>query len=77
MSRFVQVDRDTAYLLALSVQAMAHRLGTQEGPALYAVRKSTVEPVIGIITACRLRGTLERCPMHLHRPLTTPTPTGC
>lgn len=31
------------------VQAMAHRLKTPEGRALYALRKSTVEPVIGII----------------------------
>ena len=31
------------------VQAMAHRLRTHEGRALYALRKSTVEPVIGII----------------------------
>jgi hypothetical protein len=29
--------------------AMAHRLKTHEGRALYALRKSTVEPVIGII----------------------------
>ncbi len=29
--------------------AMAHRLKTGEGRALYALRKSTVEPVIGII----------------------------
>jgi transposase len=29
--------------------AMAHRLRTHEGRALYALRKSTVEPVIGII----------------------------
>ena len=28
---------------------MAHRLKTREGRALYALRKSTVEPVIGII----------------------------
>ncbi len=28
---------------------MAHRLKTQVGKALYAVRKSTVEPVIGIV----------------------------
>jgi transposase len=31
------------------LQAMAHRLKTREGRALYALRKSTVEPVIGII----------------------------
>jgi len=31
------------------LQAMAHRLHTREGRALYALRKSTVEPVIGII----------------------------
>lgn len=31
------------------VRAMAHRLKTAEGRALYALRKSTVEPVIGII----------------------------
>ena len=31
------------------MQAMAHRLKTREGRALYALRKSTVEPVIGII----------------------------
>jgi hypothetical protein len=29
--------------------AMAHQLNTREGRALYALRKSTVEPVIGII----------------------------
>ena len=29
--------------------AMAHRLGAREGRAGYALRKSTVEPVIGII----------------------------
>jgi hypothetical protein len=28
---------------------MAHRLQTRTGKALYALRKSTVEPVIGII----------------------------
>ena len=31
------------------VLQMAHRLGTQAGRALYAVRKQTVEPVFGII----------------------------
>jgi transposase len=31
------------------MRAMAHRLSTREGRALYALRKSTVEPVIGII----------------------------
>jgi hypothetical protein len=31
------------------VKAMAHRLKTAAGRALYALRKSTVEPVIGII----------------------------
>ena len=31
------------------LQAMVHRLKTREGRALYALRKSTVEPVIGII----------------------------
>ena len=31
------------------VQAMDHRLATVEGRAVYAVRKSTVEPVFGII----------------------------
>jgi len=31
------------------LRAMAHRLKTREGRALVAVRKSTVEPVIGII----------------------------
>jgi transposase len=31
------------------MRAMAHRLRTREGRALYALRKSTVEPVIGII----------------------------
>lgn len=31
------------------VAAMAHRLKTREGRALYALRKCTVEPVIGII----------------------------
>lgn len=31
------------------LQAMAHRLKTREGRVLYALRKSTVEPVIGII----------------------------
>jgi len=31
------------------MQAMAHRLNTREGRARYALRKSTVEPVIGII----------------------------
>ena len=29
--------------------AMAHRLGTQAVPALYGLRKQTVEPVFGII----------------------------
>ena len=33
------------------VRAMAHRLKTAEGRALYALRKSTVEPVIGIINS--------------------------
>jgi len=31
--------------------AMAHRLRTHEGRALYALRKSTLEPVIGIINS--------------------------
>ena len=31
------------------MQAMAHRLKTQAGRAIYAVRKQTVEPVFGII----------------------------
>jgi hypothetical protein len=31
------------------VEAMAHRLKTQEGRALYALRKPTPEPVFGII----------------------------
>src|SRR3954452_11634191 len=31
------------------VEAMAHRLKTQEGRALYALRKHTPEPVFGII----------------------------
>ena len=31
------------------VQAMAHRLQTQDGKALYALRKQTPEPVFGII----------------------------
>ncbi len=31
------------------VEAMAHRLKTPEGPALYALRKQTPEPVFGII----------------------------
>jgi len=30
---------------------MAHRLGTREGRAVYALRKCTVEPVIGIINS--------------------------
>ena len=32
-----------------ALAAMAHRLKTRAGKALYALRKSTVEPVIGII----------------------------
>lgn len=32
-----------------ALAAMAHRLNTRTGKALYALRKSTVEPVIGII----------------------------
>ena len=31
------------------VEAMAHRLGTADGKALYALRKQTPEPVFGII----------------------------
>jgi transposase len=44
------------------VQAMAHRLGTPQGKALYALRKQTPEPVFGIIKSVmgfrqfRLRG---------------------
>ena len=34
---------------ANSVDAMAHRLSTIEGRAVYAQRKSTVEPVFGIV----------------------------
>ena len=34
---------------ANAVQAMDHRLATVEGRAIYALRKSTVEPVFGII----------------------------
>jgi transposase len=34
---------------ATPVQAMAHRLKTKSGRALYALRKQTVEPVFGII----------------------------
>lgn len=32
-----------------AVQAMAHRLSTRAGRALYGLRKQTVEPVSGII----------------------------
>ena len=32
-----------------AMQAMAHRLKTQSGRAIYALRKQTVEPVFGII----------------------------
>jgi hypothetical protein len=40
---------------------MAHRLQTPEGKALYAKRKSTVEPVFGIIKqVMRLRQFLLR-----------------
>jgi hypothetical protein len=31
------------------VEAMAHRVSTPEGRAIYAERKSTVEPVFGIV----------------------------
>ena len=31
------------------MQAMTHRLTTQAGRAIYAIRKQTVEPVFGII----------------------------
>ena len=31
------------------MQAMAHKLKTQAGRAIYALRKQTVEPVFGII----------------------------
>lgn len=34
---------------ATAVQAMAHRLQTKAGRALYALRKQTIEPVFGII----------------------------
>ncbi len=34
---------------ATPMQAMAHRLQTKAGRALYALRKQTVEPVFGII----------------------------
>ena len=34
---------------ARPLQAMAHRLKTKAGRALYALRKQTVEPVFGII----------------------------
>jgi transposase len=34
---------------ATAIQAMRHRLQTSEGKAVYATRKSTVEPVFGII----------------------------
>lgn len=34
---------------ASALEAMAHRLKTQEGSALYALRKQTVEPVFGIV----------------------------
>ena len=34
---------------ATPLQAMAHRLKTKAGRALYALRKQTVEPVFGII----------------------------
>jgi hypothetical protein len=34
---------------ATPVQALSHRLKTQTGRALYALRKQTVEPVFGII----------------------------
>ena len=34
-----------------SLEAMAHRLRTQEGKKLYALRKHTPEPVFGIIKA--------------------------
>lgn len=34
---------------ASALETMAHRLKTQEGKALYALRKQTVEPVFGIV----------------------------
>ncbi len=34
---------------ATPAQAMAHKLKTKAGRALYALRKQTVEPVFGII----------------------------
>lgn len=34
---------------ATPAQAMAHKLKTKAGRAIYAVRKHTVEPVFGII----------------------------
>ena len=34
---------------ATPLEKMKHRLNTQEGKALYALRKQTVEPVFGII----------------------------
>lgn len=46
---------------ASAVERMAHRLQTEEGRALYALRKQTVEPVFGIIKqAMRFRQFLLR-----------------
>ena len=53
------------------LQAMAHRLKTRAGRALYALRKSTIEPVIG------LGHNQERLPMCSHRPFMMASPTGC
>ena len=36
---------------ANAVEAMEHRLKTKSGKAVYAKRKSTIEPVFGIIKA--------------------------
>lgn len=47
MARFAEPDKIPEN--ADSVDQMNHRLKTQEGKALYAKRKSTIEPVFGII----------------------------
>ena len=73
-----------------AVQAMAHRLQTQEGKQLYALRKQVPGPVFGIIKSLlgfrqfllrgldRVRGPIEvGTPLQPHSSVGELGPTGC
>ena len=74
MSRFVQVDRDTAYLLPPSVQEWL-----PDHLARYVVDVVVALDLSELVRtgACRLGNNQERLSMRSHRPFMMASPTGC